>query len=59
MPAGNCTCRKCKGKLHVDEAGNVGLVGPTQTKAPTWIVLAIVLVALAWVARMFYNFWQH
>lgn len=59
MPAGDCTCRRCKGKLHVNEAGNIGLVGPSQAKAPTWIVLAIVLVAWAWVARMFYNFWQH
>ena len=59
MPAGNYACQRCEAKLHVDEAGNVGLGEPSATRPPAWIVLTIVVVALGWVARMFYNFWQH
>jgi membrane associated rhomboid family serine protease len=58
-PAGNYTCRGCARKLHVDETGQVGLVEPSQTKPPVWIVLAVVLVALGWVARAWYNFLRH
>ena len=58
-PAGRYTCKRCRSKLVVDETGNVEIAERAEAKPPLWIVIAVFLVVMGWVAAQFYHFATH
>jgi membrane associated rhomboid family serine protease len=58
-PAGRYTCKRCRSKVVVDEAGNLEIAERAEAKPPLWIVVAVFLVVMGWVAAQFYRFATH
>jgi membrane associated rhomboid family serine protease len=55
--AGRYRCSSCRTRFRVDEEGNVAVLDPTKSKAPTWRVLGVFLVVFAVLIRGYYYIW--